>query len=329
MKKFLAVLLAAILVALGVVVAGAAEGTAEEAPHEFNFDAKSAGWEDAEYISFHIWGDDEIFFDWGSRRQKGKDDDGDGIWTYDLDSQGIVLDPDKNYYVICYSSTGDQTYNLIAGVECFGDTVYLDGTQTENPVDSSKKTYTAYWKNQDPAVYGPQLAITSIGNVVGTCLPKGQTGYSLMVAFFKNYYTNALGCLEKNGYKDSQEMVDTIGTKLGLTKDGVEAAIKESEVDVEWDKSKSTIADKATPDEATPDEATPDEPKPKDPVLGDADRDGVLSVTDVTRIQEYLAELIEEEEIDLTVSDTNHDGYVSILDATHIQMFLAHLIKEM
>lgn len=215
----------------------------------FSFDANSAGWQNFEYIAFHIWGDDETFFDWGSRKQRGKDDDGDGTWTYDLDAAGISLDSSKQYYVICYSSTGVQTYNLIAGTACYGDTVYCDGTKTENPVDSEKNADTAYWRGQDASVYGPEMAITSIGNIVGTCLPAAKSPYSVMVTFFKDTYANAKGYIgSKNSYKDSQDMVDTIAGKLGLQKDDVEAAIKESEVDVEWDKSKSTLPDGSNPD---------------------------------------------------------------------------------
>ena len=210
----------------------------------FSFDANSAGWQNFEYIAFHIWGDDETFFDWGSRKQRGKDDDGDGTWTYDLDAAGISLDSSKQYYVICYSSTGVQTYNLIAGTACYGDTVYCDGTKTENPVDSEKNADTAYWRGQDASVYGPELAITSVGNIVGTCLPAAKSPYSVMVTFFKDTYANAKGYIgSKNSYKDSQDMVDTIASKLGLKKGDVEDAIKESGADVEWDASKSTLDD--------------------------------------------------------------------------------------
>ncbi|MBQ0098694.1 MAG: hypothetical protein KBS62_07190 [Oscillospiraceae bacterium] len=64
-------------------------------------------------------------------------------------------------------------------------------------------------------------------------------------------------------------------------------------------------------------------------ILGDADKDGTLSVIDATCIQKYLADLITESDIDLSVCDTDHDSTISVLDATRIQKFLAGLIEEM
>lgn len=62
-----------------------------------------------------------------------------------------------------------------------------------------------------------------------------------------------------------------------------------------------------------------------DRIIGDADKDGDLTILDATHIQLYKAELIEESEIDLTVSDYDQDGEVTILDATAIQRRLAGL----
>lgn len=58
--------------------------------------------------------------------------------------------------------------------------------------------------------------------------------------------------------------------------------------------------------------------------LGDADRDGVVSINDVTLIQRHLAELETLEGIYLYAADANRDGVLDISDATAIQMFLAN-----
>ncbi|MBQ3418044.1 MAG: dockerin type I repeat-containing protein [Ruminococcus sp.] len=63
------------------------------------------------------------------------------------------------------------------------------------------------------------------------------------------------------------------------------------------------------------------------PILGDADRDGVVTVIDATTIQKYKASLIDEERIDLSVSDVDGDGVVSVMDATRIQKYKAKICE--
>ena len=60
-------------------------------------------------------------------------------------------------------------------------------------------------------------------------------------------------------------------------------------------------------------------------IIGDADKDGDLTILDATHIQLYKAELIGENEIDLAVADYDEDGDVTVLDATAIQRHLADL----
>ena len=60
-------------------------------------------------------------------------------------------------------------------------------------------------------------------------------------------------------------------------------------------------------------------------VPGDANRDGVLTVLDATRIQRYKAKLVTEKEINLKAADVTGDGEVTVLDATRIQRTLAKL----
>ena len=40
----------------------------------------------------------DAFKDWGVKATRMKDDDGDGVWTYDLDKAGITLDSSKYYW---------------------------------------------------------------------------------------------------------------------------------------------------------------------------------------------------------------------------------------
>ena len=59
-------------------------------------------------------------------------------------------------------------------------------------------------------------------------------------------------------------------------------------------------------------------------ILGDADGDGDLNITDATCIQRHLAEIPVYEYIE-EAADTDGDGQVSIIDVTMIQRYLAQL----
>lgn len=60
-------------------------------------------------------------------------------------------------------------------------------------------------------------------------------------------------------------------------------------------------------------------------ILGDADKDGVVSVMDATAIQKYKASLITEDKIDLKAADADGDSIVTVLDATRIQKYKAKI----
>ena len=51
--------------------------------------------------------------------------------------------------------------------------------------------------------------------------------------------------------------------------------------------------------------------------------DGTVSISDVTAIQRYIAEMHELSDIGFMNADANGDGKVDIADATHWQMHLA------
>ena len=63
-----------------------------------------------------------------------------------------------------------------------------------------------------------------------------------------------------------------------------------------------------------------------EPPIGDADGDGKITILDATRIQRYLAALIDETEIVLIYADFDEDGTLTILDATGVQRLLAGII---
>lgn len=60
-------------------------------------------------------------------------------------------------------------------------------------------------------------------------------------------------------------------------------------------------------------------------ILGDADKDGIITVLDATAIQKYKASLITEDHIDLKAADADQDGTVTVLDAARIQKYKAKI----
>ena len=228
----------------------AADGSAETgAGNVLNFDANSAGWNNFKKIFCHLWvyGGDS-FYSWQSKKEACDDKDGDGVWTYDLDAKGVALDGNTLYAVIFSNENGMQTYNLLMGTNCIGDTAYCDGTTYENPEDSSKTAQAAFWKGQDPAAYGPEKCVTSIGNVVGTCVPSTTTAY----AMFTDFLTNKLANAQTYSGKDDQTLIDDTAKALDLYQEDVTKAIAETGATPAWDVKKSTLPTGTNPEAEKP-----------------------------------------------------------------------------
>lgn len=60
-------------------------------------------------------------------------------------------------------------------------------------------------------------------------------------------------------------------------------------------------------------------------LLGDADLDGEVNITDVTTIRRYDTKMLELSDAALKLADVDGDGEVTIIDATFIQRWLANL----
>ena len=63
-------------------------------------------------------------------------------------------------------------------------------------------------------------------------------------------------------------------------------------------------------------------------VYGDADNDGVVSISDVTLIQRILAELEQDDDGMIELRVTNGEEKLNIFNATEIQRYLARLPIE-
>ncbi|MBR2715547.1 MAG: hypothetical protein IKB73_05015 [Ruminococcus sp.] len=203
------------------------------------FDAKSSGWNNYKKVFCHIWvyGGD-AFYPWQAKKEACTDIDGDGIWEYDLDSKAIVLEPGTLYSCIFSNENGMQTYNLLFDSTVMGDTAYCDKYQLyENPEDPSKTAIATFWRGQNPATFGPEKCITSIGNVVGTCIPYTTSVQAMFVRFLTDYLENA----RTYSHKTDQQILDDAAKELGLKRENVEDAIYTARVSVAWSYNKSTL----------------------------------------------------------------------------------------
>ena len=248
-KKLLSVLLAVMMVvsvmAVGVVNTAAAT-TDDFTPEstKLYFDTEGSGWEmgTRNKVAFHIFGGDlENGLQWGASKSIGTATEGQpGVFEIDPvnGKQGYTLNPGVQYKIIFVRTEGknwtNQTYDLLFTTDCFGHVAYSDGSTYENPVDSSKKTTAAFWKDMDATKYGPVLQISSIGNVVGTCPEAGKTPESIFTDFLTvvdsvtgtTTYANAYHYMVESDRKTDQQLIDDIGAGLGLTKDDIKAAFE-------------------------------------------------------------------------------------------------------
>ena len=205
-----------------------------------------SNWNNYSSVYCHIWayGGDSLAA-WQSKKEKCTQVEG-NLYSYDISKVG-ALEEGQYYGVIFSLDIGLQTYDTLMTTACLGDTLYADGTEYENPQDSSKKAVAAFWKNQDKSAFGPVMQVTSIGNLIGTCLPPGVTSEGLFSDFLTTWLEDAR---TYSGKESDQVIIDDMAKDLGLSKDTTEKLIKESGVSVAWDKgtSDAPVEDKPVAD---------------------------------------------------------------------------------
>ena len=235
-KKIMSLVLALVIIASMGVLAF----TASAADQTIYFEVPST-WNNFSKIFCHIWvyGGDPLA-NWQSKKEACKLE-ADGRYSYDISKVGGIS-AGETYCVIFSADTGVQTYDTFMGTSCLGDTVYCDGTLYENPMDSSKTALGAFWKNQSRSAYGPVMCVTSIGNLVGTCLAPGETAEGL----FNTFLTDNLENARTYSGKQDQQIIDDMANSLGLSQKKVDELIKASGVTVDWkmEESKAPEVDK-------------------------------------------------------------------------------------
>ena len=198
LKRIVSIALAVVMVlSIAVISVSAAEvsnsagadtdSAATGAGNLVYFDA--TGWKNFTTMYCHVWerGGDP-FYSWKNKAtvmKKVKDN----LYSFDvsvLNNSTAVpggLQDGKDYCIIFASNIGSaagpQTYDTTFGKACIGDTAKLSGKSIENPVDSEQTAYEAVWTT-NKAKYGPHLAITSIGNIVGSVLCPNESGIAVI-----------------------------------------------------------------------------------------------------------------------------------------------------
>ncbi len=259
LKKIISIALAVLMVMSVAVVAVSAADTdsasaGAEVSNSAGADTSNSGtgasnviyfdygtkWKNVQQIYAHIWivGGDE-FYGWQSGGEKCTRK-GPTTWAYDLSelnkSTAISggLKSGVDYCVIFSADNGLQTFDQTFGTPCIGDTAKLTGNQIENAVDSEKKAYESVWKTNS-SKFGPHLAISSIGNIIGSKLAPGESGTQVIGDWLYAYYNAqtfdvvpALAkALPKFGVKDIEAVYAYIMSKDDTLGDDVLDFIKE------------------------------------------------------------------------------------------------------
>lgn len=197
-KKIISAVLAVLMMSsTAALAASAAEVEAEKstgATGTFKFDM--GDWDHSHDVSFYIWaksadgsdtkwGSKSGWVDsnnWGSKKTFGTKVEGeDGIVeSYEIE----FLDGYDTFCIMYDPTTGFQTYNCIITENAIGDTCRVTGEEVENPEDSEKKAAVVAFDNAGDC--GPQLVVTSTGNIVGTALAPNENGALTLAKFVYN-----------------------------------------------------------------------------------------------------------------------------------------------
>ena len=202
------------------------------------FEPDTAGWNNYKKIYCHITDCEtgESVYSWQSKRASCSYSQ-DGRWYYDLSAKGVELIPGNMYSCIFSNENGMQTYDLLFDLTCLEDTAYCDGTKYENPDNHTKVCVPAFWRNQDKENYGPKKCITSIGNVIGTCVTSEESAY----AMFESFLANSLNKARTYSGKSDQQLIDDIGEAFCFDKDSVEECISKTGISIDWNTDESRL----------------------------------------------------------------------------------------
>lgn len=204
-KKILSVFIAVLMVASMATVAITSVSAAEP-----SFSGGTIYWECpwdvAKQAYCHVYGTTgEELADWQTTDEKMTKVEG-NLWSYDV--------PAGSYDQVIFSiDTGVQTYDLVMTDANIGDTAVTEkDNKIENPMDSNKSASRTTWTKDK--TYGPHLAITSIGNIVGETLAPTESPADFVATFIKNYYPTQPQYVTEEVLSAAMEKAGTTGADV-------------------------------------------------------------------------------------------------------------------
>ncbi len=249
MKRIFAIVLT-IMMLFTMGITGATATTEDQVIYfEEPTDLGIASWEST-MIYCHIWEyGGESLAQWQSKKESCVKTETEGLWAYEITAKGFEIEKGKTYGVIFSNQDGLQTYDTIFDITCVGDTLYCKGEDSiiEAPSDSTKTALATYWKNADPAKYGPIRQLTSIGNVVGECFAPGADAESLYVEFIENKMETTLGYVDMN----QEELLAYAASQMGISPDRAYELELEAGLHTPWSRDEIPTAPTTEPVEDT------------------------------------------------------------------------------
>ena len=321
-KKLLSIAMALLLAAAPLSVAASAdEDTAEEKSTTGTIFFDVGDWNHDDKICFYMWdattglcanntGWKEGNF-WGSKKIIGTPVEGkDGI----VESYEVTLTEGHDTFVIFHDlTTGEQTFNCVLTPEAIGKTAHMAAEVIENPEDSEKTAIAAVFDDAEGC--GPQLTITSTGNVVGQYMaPNANPAKEVAQYVYKR-----VGAMDKTGVECCSN--EKVAKAIEAFKTTPEAVWEEFQK-FNGAEGYEAYAEKEAPSKAV----IFGEAKPARK-LGDVDGDDKVSAKDAMLIQRYVIKLAKLDDEQLAAADVDGDNKVANKDALLILRSAINLAK--
>jgi|GEM_PF-3646853 len=320
------------------------EGSSVDSDKEVYFYADPAVFSDYSAAYACVYDDGGTpFFPWGSDNCK-MEDLGDGSWCYNLTAHGVTLSPDKTYYISFSFDWQQRTDSLGLTGHIFdtasftgkssddgGTTVYEINWQT--PPDSDELPAPKWYRRDDGKIYyyaDPEVRSsfdTVYAFVINSGVEYGDECFAMTDEgdgiWSYDLAAHGLDIAQAEGW---QVMFSYDWQTYPLTVELTADNLGDIAYVSQWSDSEGVSYYVVKWADSKP------APPPVKPVIpGDVDGDGVLTVSDATLLQQYLAEFTVNgkpvidaaDERMFATADFNGDGALDVMDVTAIQRALA------
>ncbi len=115
------------------------------------FDTNTTDWENYTHVYCHISGSSIFETPWQSEEELCTDENGDGVWEYNIYNTNHTLYPKAKYKVVFSNSNGDKTPEFTLTADNYMDVAY----QTEGYTvgENGEKVFMPAWKNNPREIY--------------------------------------------------------------------------------------------------------------------------------------------------------------------------------